>query len=303
MSGTRLTRPEVEFRPPGVRLRWYQPENGAIIMSTVIHPQTVTIDGLSIRFAEGGSGPRQALLLNPWPESIFAYEQLWPQLAQAAHIVAVDLPGFGGSERRAELMNPKAMGEFIVRIADVFAMDKPHVVGPDVGTSAALFAAAAHPGRFASVVVGTGGAAVPVTVGSPLKDWVEATDLEPYRQIGGRRVVEIALDTIAGYTPSKEIREDYIASYEGTKFAESIPYVQAYPEQLPVLSTLLPEIHTPVRIVQGSEDQVVPVVNATYLGDRLPHSSVDFIAGAGHFCWEERPDEYAALVIDWWNRT
>ena len=200
-------------------------------------------------------------------------------------------------------MNPKAMGEFIVRIADAFGLDKPHVVAPDIGTSASLFAASAHPDRFAGLVIGTGGAAVPVTVGSPLKDWVEATDLEPYRQVGGRKIVEVALSTIAGYAPSVEIREDYMACYDGDKFAESIAYVQAYPEQLPVLSELLPGIHTPVRIVQGSDDQVVPAVNATYLGERLPNSRVDFMAGVGHFCWEERPDDYASLVLDWWDRT
>jgi pimeloyl-ACP methyl ester carboxylesterase len=271
-------------------------------MSTQIHPRTTTIDGLSIRFAEGGAGPRQAMLLNPWPESIFAFEQAWSRLAEAAQLVAVDLPGFGGSERRESLINPQAMGDFIIRLADAFGLSQPHVVAPDIGTSATLFAASAQPGRFASLVIGTGGAAVPITLGSPLKDWVEATDLEPYRQIGGRKIVEIALDTIAGYTPSAEIRDDYIASYDGDKFADTIAYVQAYPEQLPVLGTLLPEIQTPVRIVQGSEDQVVPAVNATYLGDRLPNSKVDFIAGAGHFVWEERPAEYTSLVVDWWHR-
>jgi pimeloyl-ACP methyl ester carboxylesterase len=200
-------------------------------------------------------------------------------------------------------MNPKAMGEFIVRVADAFGLAKPHVVAPDIGTSATLFAASAHPNRFASLVVGTGGAAVPLTLGSPLKDWVEATDLTPYRQIGGRKIVEVALSTIAGYTPSDEIRKDYIASYDGDKFADSIPYVQAYREQLPVLGTLLPGITTPVRIVQGTDDPVVPPVNAHYLGERLPNSSVDLIAGSGHFCWEETPDDYASLIVDWWDRT
>ena len=271
-------------------------------MSALIHPQKMPIEGLSIRFAESGTGSQHALLLSPWPESLFAFEQMWSRLAEVAHVIAVDLPGFGGSERRETLMNPKAMGEFIVRIADAFGLDKPHVVAPDIGTSATLFAAAAHPGRFASVVVGTGGAAVPLVLRDPLKEWVEATDLEPYRQIGGRKIVEIALDTIEGYTPSDEIRDDYIASYDGDKFADSIPYVQAYPEQLPLLGALLPEIQTPVRIVQGSEDQVVPAENAHYLGERLPNSSVDLIAGAGHFVWEERPESYAALVTDWWNR-
>src|SRR5262245_23885733 len=105
-------------------------------MSTHIHPQTTTIDGLSIRFAEGGTGPRQAMLLNPWPESIFAFEQMWPRLAEQAQLVAIDLPGFGRSDRREALMSPKAMGEFIVRIADTFGLNRPHVVAPDIGTSA-----------------------------------------------------------------------------------------------------------------------------------------------------------------------
>jgi pimeloyl-ACP methyl ester carboxylesterase len=37
------------------------------------------------------------------------------------------------------------------------------------------------------------------------------------------------------------------------------------------------------------------------LHQRLPHSRVDLIPGAGHFCWEEKPAEYAALVTEWWN--
>ena len=178
-------------------------------MSTLIHPQTTVIDGLSIRFAEGGAGSQHALLLSPWPESLFAFEPVWSRLTEVAHAVAVDLPGFGGSERREQLMNPKAMGAFIIRIADTFG---------------------------------------------------------------------------------------------GDKFADGIPYVHAYPEQLPLPGTLLPEIRTPVRIVQGSEDQVVPAENAHYLGERLLNSSVDLIAGAGHFVWEERPEAYASMVTDWWDR-
>lgn len=272
-------------------------------VSQLIHPQYATIDGLSIRFAEGGKAGRDAILLSPWPESVFAFEQVWAQLAENAHLIAVDPPGFGGSERRDELMNPRAMGDFIVRIADAFGLDRPHVVAPDIGTSSTLFAASAHPGRFRSLVIGSGGAAVPITVTGVLKDWVESTDLEPYRRIGGRKIVENALSTIDGYTPSDEIREDYMVCYDGDRFADTIPYAQAYREQLPLLGDLLPGIQLPVRIVQGSDDQVVPPVNAEYLNDRLPHSRVDFIAGAGHFCWEEKPDVYASLVTQWWDET
>ena len=156
--------------------------------------------------------------------------------------------------------------------------------------------------KDSAIVVGSGGAAVPLDVTGVLKEWIEAPDLEPYRQIGGRKIVEIALGTIAGYTPSDEIREDYMSCYEGDRFADTIPYAQSYREYLPELAKLLPGIQTPVRIVAGADDQVVPGSNAEFLHERLPNAQVDLIAGAGHFCWEEKPAEYAALLTSWWDR-
>src|SRR4029453_16013819 len=91
-------------------------------------PTFRTIDGLSIRFVESEPRSTDALLLSPWPESVFAYEPIWSRLAETTHVVAVDLPGFGRSERRDALMTPRAMGEFIVRVADEFGLTKPHVV-------------------------------------------------------------------------------------------------------------------------------------------------------------------------------
>ena len=67
-------------------------------MTSPIQTKTINVDGVEIRYAEGGSGPHQALLLSPRPESIYAFESVWPQLTQVAHVVAVDLPGFGASE-------------------------------------------------------------------------------------------------------------------------------------------------------------------------------------------------------------
>lgn len=271
--------------------------------NTLIRPQFTTIDGLSIRYAEGGKGEQDAILLSPWPESVLAFEQVWARLGEHTHLVAIDPPGFGGSERRDTLMNPRAMGDFIVRAADAFGLDNPHIVGPDIGTSSSLFAAAAAPGRFRSLVIGSGGAAYPLQLTGVLKEWVEAPDLEPYRRMDGRDIVTAALSTIEGYAPPPEIREDYLTSFEGDRFAESMRYARSYADQLPLLSDLLPTIQTPVRIVQGSKDQVVPPVNAEFLHARLPHSQVDFINGAGHFCWDERPDEYANLVMSWWERS
>jgi pimeloyl-ACP methyl ester carboxylesterase len=259
-----------------------------------------TIDGLSIRFAESADREDHALLLSPWPESLFAFEPTWLRLSEHAHLVAIDLPGFGHSQRREALLSPRAMGEFLIRVADSFGLESPHVVGPDVGTVAALFAAAVNPGRLRSLVVGSGGAAFPLQLGAVLEDLVQAADLEEYRSADPRQIVGGALTGIERYVLPDHVREDYLSSYDGDRFVESTRYVRTYPTELAALTDLLPDIQTPVQIIAGARDPLVPPVNAEFLHERLPNSKLD-IVDAGHFTWEDAADEYAALVTSWWN--
>src|ERR1700744_6287271 len=101
----------------------------AVTSRQTIQPQVRNIDGLSIRYAESEPRDDHALLLSPWPESIYSYEPTWSRLAQRMHLVAIDLPGFGQSAGGESLMSPKAMGEFVIRVADAFGLVQPHVVG------------------------------------------------------------------------------------------------------------------------------------------------------------------------------
>jgi pimeloyl-ACP methyl ester carboxylesterase len=256
-----------------------------------------TVDGVLIRCADsGGPHERTLLLTSPWPESLFAFAPMWSTLAEHARLYAIDLPGFGASERRDDLLSPRAMGGFLAQVIAEADLGRPHIVAPDVGTSAALFAAAAHPERIASVIVGTGGAAVPLDLGEPLASWVLDPDLDKYRRMDPRAIVGVAMDTIAGGVPD-DIRADYLDCYGGDRFVESMRYVRKYPEELPVLADLLPQIATPVTLINGRYDRVVPLSNAEFLDERLPHSRVAII-DAGHFVWEEAPAEYASIIID-----
>jgi pimeloyl-ACP methyl ester carboxylesterase len=257
-----------------------------------------TIDGLSIRFAESEDRDDHALLLSPWPESLLAFEPTWARLAEHTHLVAIDLPGFGHSQRRDALLSPRAMGEFVMRVADTFGLENPHVVGPDIGTGASLFAAALYPGPLRSLVVGSCGAAFPLQLGGMLKDWVEAPDLDGYRSADPRQIVAGALTDIERYEIPDVVREDYLSSYEGDRFVESMRYVRTYATELPDLADLLPKIQTPVQIIGGRRDRAVPPVNGEFLDERLPNSRLA-ILDAGHFTWEDAADEYAALVTSW----
>jgi pimeloyl-ACP methyl ester carboxylesterase len=262
-----------------------------------IEPQFRLIDGLRVRYADTGGAHESTLLLtSPWPESLYAFAPMWATLAEHARLFAVDLPGFGASERRDDLLSPRAMGGFLARLIAETDLDKPHIIGPDVGTSAALFAAADHPERIASATVGTGGAAIPLQLGEPLRSWVLDPDLEKYRTVDPHAVVNASLDKVAGGV-ADDVRADYLACYEGDRFVESMRYVRRYPEELPVLAELLPEITTPVTVINGRHDGVVPVANAEFLHQRLPNSRLR-IVDAGHFVWEEAPTEYASIILD-----
>ena len=265
-------------------------------MTTTLPVQFRTVDGVRIRYADSGGAQESTLLLtSPWPESVNAFAPMWDTLAQHARLFAVDLPGFGASERRDDLLSPRAMGGFLAQLIAEADLGRPQIVAPDVGTSAALFAAAAHPERIASVIIGTGGAAVPIELGEPLASWVLDPDLDKYRSMDPRAIVAAAVDTIAGGVPD-DIRADYLDCYDGDRFVESMRYVRRYPEELPELAELLPQIATPVTIINGRHDRVVPLANAEFLDERLSNSRLAII-DAGHFVWEEAPADYASIVL------
>ena len=83
-------------------------------MPTTTTPQVRyrTIAGVRIRCADSGGSPKPTVVLtSPWPESVYAFAPMWASLSEHARLFAVDLPGFGASERREDLLSPRAMGE------------------------------------------------------------------------------------------------------------------------------------------------------------------------------------------------
>ena len=256
-------------------------------------------DGVKVRFAEAGQGGREVVVLtNPWPESLFAFRKVWDRLAGQFHVVAIDLPGFGQSERQLDLLSPSAMGAFLVQLVREWNLGPVHLVAPDVGTSAALWAASNDPALVRSLAIGGGAMAVPLQVGGALKDIIEAPDMDGYRQIDSSDILGPVYDAMPGGAPPPEVREDYLESYAGDRFVESARYVRTYPTELPKLAEKLPGIGTPVQIVCGRDDPLVPTPNQEFLHARLPHSRMDLLP-AGHFAWEEVPDRYGEILIKW----
>jgi pimeloyl-ACP methyl ester carboxylesterase len=190
------------------------------------------------------------------------------------------------------------MGEFLARLIDEWGLGAPHIVGPDVGTAAALFLAAKAPERVTSLTIGGGAVRYPVEAGGVLKDIIEAPSLDVLRAQDARTNIGYAVESGAPRDTEPDVHEDYVSAYDLGRFAESTRFVRHFPEQNQVLRDLLPAITTPTQILGGSDDDLVPWSNNQYLKDLLPNSEIHSL-DAGHYAWEQAAGEYGRLVADW----
>lgn len=264
-----------------------------------IQTQTRNADGVAIRYAEfNPSGDRTLLLLSPWPESLYAWEQLLPRFSAVAHVLAIDLPGFGHSEGRTDLFSPSAMGRFLVRLIDEWGLTPPHILGPDVGGPAALFAAAQSPASVTSLVIGNGATSYPLEVDGNLKDLIANPDFESLLALDGGEIARQSMGMHESYEVSAEALEDYVTGYAGSRFGESARFVRNYETDLKLLKDRLADIKTPIKIIAGDHDPMVPLSNATYLAERLPRSELTPV-NLGHFAWEDGPDIWGDETLAW----
>jgi pimeloyl-ACP methyl ester carboxylesterase len=257
------------------------------------------IDGVRVRYANNeANSDTTVLLLAPWPETLLAFRRIWDRVATLGRVVAIEMPGFGHSDGRPDLIAPDSAGAFLAQLIDEWELGAPHVVGPDVGTAAALNLAAKAPNSVTSLTIGGGAVRCPIEAGGALKDIIEAPSLDAVRQLDARTNLGYALEAAAPKADEPEVHEDYLSAYDLGRFAESARFVRHYPEQNPLLRDLLPSIATPTQIVAGRNDELVPWSNNQYLHDLLPNSEIHPL-DAGHFAWEQAAEDYGDLIVDW----
>jgi|HubBroStandDraft_5_1064220.scaffolds.fasta_scaffold16253_2 pimeloyl-ACP methyl ester carboxylesterase len=260
------------------------------------HVTTEIIDGLRIRLSRSGrSSGLPVLLTSPWPESIYAFHRVLPHFVEAHPVIAIDLPGFGHSESRPDVMSPRAMGAFLIKVAAHLNLDRLHGVGPDVGALAFLFAAADHPRLFESLAVGGAATRVDLAAGS-LKNLI-ASPKGAFAAINGADAVSDYLTQAAQITPPAII-DDFRHASAGRRFEDATQYIRAYNEDLPPLEQRLRQIQTPVLVIAGKNDPIVPPANSQFLADRLPRNRLSLLEAA-HRVWEEAPEDYSRRIMSW----
>src|SRR5690606_861965 len=107
--------------------------------------QFVTIEELNIHYVQDGHGP-DLLLVHGFAASTYSWYTLWPELKKSFRLTAIDLPGFGlseKSERYPYTLDREAMvlGEFIRRLQ----LEPVDIVAWSMGAEISLWLAKQRP--------------------------------------------------------------------------------------------------------------------------------------------------------------
>jgi len=268
-----------------------------------IKPEYQTIDGTRIRYADNGKQDAPTvLLLCPLPQSILCFDPIWDKLGEHFRLVALDLPGFGRSEGGIDFMTFKAQGEFVEKFVNTLGLQDIHVVGPDVGMAAALDYVIHRNHKALSVLVGDGPAVNPSHNGSIIN---KAVDWAFWRTIfiltGSETFVYGAyrLATL-NYVPNAEEVDDYVKSYAG-RIAPITYWFKTYPENLATIDPHLDDFKLPMQIFWGEKDVFLTTENAQIMHKRVPKNKMTIFKDCGHYAYQDQPEKFAQMVIDWVN--
>lgn len=257
----------------------------------------VEIDDVNVRIATGGrSDGIPVVITSPWPESIYAFRGILAAIGSVAPYVAIDLPGFGMSQGRSDLMSPTGMARFLTRAARKLGITRMHGVGPDVGALAMLFAASDRPDLFESLVVGSGATKVELAAGG-LVDLIAS----PTGAFAGQQGGDIAVGFVTAASannPPPSVMEDYWHSSSAERFEQATNFVRSYSDELPLLDEILSRIEAPVLVLAGRQDAIVPPANGQLLVEGIGRCRQVLLDG-GHLIWEDAAGEYGAEVAKW----
>lgn len=103
-----------------------------------------TVDGTRVRYIDVGQGPA-VVLVHGFASSLETWAGVIPALSQKHRVIALDLKGFGWTDRPEGDYSPEAQAQLILHLMDQRGVDRASIVAHSWGASVALAAALAAP--------------------------------------------------------------------------------------------------------------------------------------------------------------
>ncbi len=286
---------------------WPSPEPGVPAASlATAEDKWVTVDGLRLRYREWGAAGADRpdiLLLHGFGNSLQSFRDLAPALAGCCHVVAIDMPGYGLSDKPVEHdyhNGPQA--QVLVAAARALGLRRVVYAGHSLGGAVALQAAVQDPDAGGLVLMNPGivRTGVPKVVQLTLPPLPRmSAKLFGSRDFRGRFLrqsyvrPEIVTEQVIDEVMLGARTEDYLAGMTSlmTQYREG--------EEI----ALAPRVRVPTLIPWGDRDRNKPLSEADELQRLIPGSRLERFPDAGHYVHEEATAGVARAIEDWLRAT
>jgi pimeloyl-ACP methyl ester carboxylesterase len=267
-------------------------------------PPTQTLqldDGLTLGYRELGSGP-PVLLLHGWPTSSFLWRRVMPSIADRNQVLALDLPGFGASDKPADGSYDWADFERAIDgFLDALGIDRVAIAGHDLGgpvtvhwllanqergTHLALLNTLLYPEFHPSVFE-----FIKMLTEPASRDRLTSDEgLGAVIRLGLADDSSATEEMLAGLTTPFDSADDRLALARAGIGLDPDGFVE--------IAKGLPSLELPVRVVYGEEDRILPDIAETVerVKRDVPQAEVTALPGCGHFLQEEEPERIGELL-------
>lgn len=267
--------------------------------------ELVDVNGVSVRYRRY-SDPDPSLpnlvLIHGFANSLQSFRAFAPLVAGYFNVYALDLPGYGLSEKPVEFdYGNAAQGEMVARFAEAVGLESFVVGGHSLGGAIALHTAATTENCTGLVLFNPG----ILTTGVPSLTQHLFFPLQRLsaRQFGNRefRASFLRQSYVDPSIVTEEVVDDVMKGSRMEGYLAGMSSLMDQYEEGAELR-LLPSFDKPALLVWGVEDKNKPAGEADDLNGRIKGSQLVEIADAGHYVHEEKPVLSAAAVIsarDW----
>jgi len=267
-----------------------------------IEKLTAEIDGEQIHFSRLGAG-RPLLLLHGLLGGSFCWRRNMEALSLRHTVYAVDLPGHGESDapRHLECSMP-AQADRVLSLVERLKLKEVDVVGCSWGGAIAMFLAA-QSAKVRSLVL-----AAPVNpwsnLGSGRIRFLNGRLGEALLRIVwpfSRPLYHTAL--VRMYGDPKRLPPETVEGYcshvmRPGRVNNILNTLRSWENDVTSLRAAIPRIKARSLLIWGSRDSAVDVNSADPLKRALPGCQLKVIEGAGHLPFEETPEEFNRMVLD-----
>ncbi len=235
------------------------------------------------------------------------------RLAESYRVISLDLPGFGFSSRPTEAMTLAALARGVGATLDALGEQRPvHVIGNSMGGAVALQLLVLQPDRVASLVLvnsaGFGREVTPLLRVLAMPVVGRMATLRTTR--ASARIIERAI--FADRSLANRQRIDHAVaigrqSSSGAVMREMVCELATgrgvKPQLCAELAAAAAQHPCPTLVIWGDRDRILPAHHLDNVRLVLPHAQTHLLTGIGHMPQIECPDEFAALVLDFFSRS